>query len=125
METGIGTLRAGPSHMTTTINGLPPDDGEIYYGPGTVIPLFDETGQQIGQIVEISHEIHNEIECPDDCRPFMEVGVLEDDGTGLNQPEALVINKNKLRFAIPSGSGGSGQVGDRDAVITPPGGCMP
>jgi len=55
--------------MTTTINSLPPEDGEIYFGPGTVIPLYDATGAQIGEILEVSHEIHRRVVCPAGCYP--------------------------------------------------------
>ncbi|MCP3982157.1 MAG: hypothetical protein GY716_22855 [bacterium] len=71
-DTGIGELNAGPSHMTTTVNSLPPEEGEIYFGPGTVIPLFDDIGNQVGEILEVSHEVHQQIVCPAACRPFIE-----------------------------------------------------
>jgi hypothetical protein len=68
VDTGIGPLTAGsPVHMTTTINSLPPGDGEIYYGPGTVIPLFDNLGNQVGDILEVEHKVHHSVVCPPAC----------------------------------------------------------
>lgn len=70
METVAGQFHTNAStHMTTTINAVPPGPGEIYYGPGTVIPLFDSANNLIGSIKEISHEIHSSIICPCECEP--------------------------------------------------------
>lgn len=72
MDTGIGPLHTNsPSHMTTTINNVPPDPGEIYYGPGTVIPLFDQFNVQIGEILEVEHIVHTSVVCPLRCRPMV------------------------------------------------------
>jgi hypothetical protein len=57
--------------MMTTINGLPPEPGEIYYGPGTILPLLDRFGAVVGEIEEVEHKIHRRIVCPCDCRPLM------------------------------------------------------
>jgi hypothetical protein len=89
MDTGIGTLHTeDPSHMTTTINELPPID-EIYFGPGTIIPLYSEDGTQIGEILEVSHEVHEQIFCPADCRSVI-----------------IFPNKNQMFVGIPGGGGG-------------------
>jgi len=65
IDTAAGLLHTNdPSHMTTTINDVPPEPGEIYYGPGTVIPIYDTTGVQVGEILEVSHEVHQRIVCP-------------------------------------------------------------
>lgn len=72
IDTNLGTLHnSSPSHMQTTINKVPPDDGEIYYGPGTIIPIYDESGIQIGEILEVSHEIHQSISCLNACDPLI------------------------------------------------------
>jgi hypothetical protein len=55
--------------MRTSINAVPPDDGEIYYGPGTVIPLYNDAGIIVGQIIEVAHEIHSDIFCGNICVP--------------------------------------------------------
>ena len=68
VDTGIGTLfAASPVNMTTTINSLPPGDGEIYFGPGTVIPLLDSAGNQVGEILEVEHKVHHSVVCPPGC----------------------------------------------------------
>jgi hypothetical protein len=65
IDTAAGLLHTNDaSHMATTINGVPPEPGEIYYGPGTVIPIYDATGVQVGEILEVSHEVHQRIVCP-------------------------------------------------------------
>jgi hypothetical protein len=93
MDTGIGPLSTSdPTRMTTTINALPPDNGEIYFGPGTIIPLFDDTGQQVGEILEVSHEVHETIECPPECMP--RAGFPD------------VDNKKTIHVAIPGAGGG-------------------
>ncbi|HEY3175972.1 MAG TPA: hypothetical protein VGK94_09480 [Candidatus Polarisedimenticolia bacterium] len=68
-----GSIQVGPVHMSTTINTLPPEDGEIYYGPGTVIPLTDGSGTVIGQIEEVKHEVHRRLQpCPCDIQASMD-----------------------------------------------------
>jgi hypothetical protein len=68
-----GRSSVGPVHMTTTINTLPPGDGEIYYGPGTVIPLVTSDGTVIGEIEEVSHEVRRRLlPCPCASIPTME-----------------------------------------------------
>ncbi len=62
----------GATHMGTTVNDVPPDPGEIYYGPGTVLPIFDSSGALIGQITEVEHKVHRRIECPCDCLPIID-----------------------------------------------------
>jgi hypothetical protein len=79
LDTGIGTLTAGPLHMETTVNSLPPEEGEIYFGPGTVIPLIDDTGAQIGEILELEHEVHAAVDCPADCLPVVRFGEIPND----------------------------------------------
>lgn len=72
IESGLGQLTtSGPTHMTTTVNSLPPEAGEIYWGPGTVIPIYDEDGFEIGHILEVSHEIHRQVDCPEACLPYI------------------------------------------------------
>ncbi|MDX1389436.1 MAG: hypothetical protein R3344_09625, partial [Acidobacteriota bacterium] len=92
IDSGVGLLHTqDPSFMTTTINALPPDDGEIYYGPGTIIPLYQGlcgggdpcladadcpagqtcSIQQVGEILELEHRVHRQIECPADCNWFL------------------------------------------------------
>ena len=49
VQVDLGTLHnSSPSHMQTTINKVPPDDGEI---------------------LEVSHEIHQSISCLNVCDP--------------------------------------------------------
>jgi hypothetical protein len=66
-DTAIGPLHPDPTtptHMRTTINAVPPEPGEIYYGPGTIIPIYDANGIQIGEILEVEHIVHGRIPCP-------------------------------------------------------------
>jgi hypothetical protein len=102
LDSGIGPLHAGPAHMTTTINNLPPDGGEIYYGPGTVIPLFDEDGTQIGEILEVSHEIGFPRECDRTCYSTIRIGevVLGPPPPGPLDP------KDWIDVGIPRGAAG-------------------
>jgi len=73
LDTSIGTLHTlSPAHMSTGVNHMPPDPGEIYYGPGTVIPLY--AGPiQVGEILEVSHEIHGPAVCPCECSPDIDL----------------------------------------------------
>jgi len=58
---------AGETFVTKTVtrmtanpplNQIPPPNGQVYYGPGTVIPLYDLTGTvQIGEILEVEHMV--------------------------------------------------------------------
>ncbi|MCP3981949.1 MAG: hypothetical protein GY716_21815 [bacterium] len=98
---------AGPNSMTTTINKLPPDDGEIYFGPGTIIPLYDDAGNQIGFIEELEHEVHAEVECPDECLPRVVVGALQD-APDSGFAGVQVFSKNVVLFGINNGGGGVG-----------------
>ncbi len=67
IDTALGLLTpAAPITMSNMITALPPDDGEIYFAPGTIIPIFDPTGLTIGEILEVSHVVHKTIECPPD-----------------------------------------------------------
>ncbi len=100
LDSGIGTLTAGPNHMTTTVNNLPPDPGEIYYGPGTVIPLFDQFGFQIGEIEELHHDIHGSVPCPADCLPRILIGLMP------NVPPVHPNPKNNVHVGIPQGANG-------------------
>jgi hypothetical protein len=115
VDSGIGSLfTQDPSHMTTTINSLPPELGEIYFGPGTVIPLYQgictlsgfscqsdadcpDAGDtctivQIGEIEEVSHEIHEVVDCPTDCKS----------GLMFTSP----TNKAQIDVGIPGGGAG-------------------
>lgn len=70
IETGIGTVHTNdPTHMQTTIRTVPPGAGEIYFGPGTTIPLYNAANVQIGTFEVISHELINSIVCPCVCEP--------------------------------------------------------
>ncbi len=61
-----------PIRMTTTINNLPPDNGEIYFGPGSVIPITDGGGLVVGEISDIRHIIRQRIlPCGFDCLPHL------------------------------------------------------
>jgi hypothetical protein len=65
VDTATGPLTgSGPVHVGTTINALPPAAGEIYFGPGTAINLYDSHGIQVGQILEVAHEVQGALACP-------------------------------------------------------------
>ena len=106
LDTGIGVFTGGPTTMTTTINNLPPDEGEIYFGPGTTIPIFNSQGQQIGEILEVSHQVHRRIECPFDHLSritFQLSDVGGGDGAG-GSTEALTAAT--IFVTLPGGGGG-------------------
>jgi hypothetical protein len=92
-DTAIGPLHTqDPSRMTTTINAVPPEPGEIYYGPGTVIPLYDASGIQIGEILEVDHVVHQRVQpCPADCYSLITFNRLD--------------APNVLHFGIADGGG--------------------
>jgi hypothetical protein len=70
IETGIGPLHTSdPTHMETTIRTLPPGAGEIYFGPGTTVPLYNSASTQVGVFEVISHELVSSITCPCVCEP--------------------------------------------------------
>lgn len=70
IETGIGTVHTNdPTHMQTTIRTVPPGAGEIYFGPGTTIPLYNAANVQIGTFEVITHEVFSAIVCPCVCEP--------------------------------------------------------
>jgi hypothetical protein len=72
LETAGGSVMiANPVRMTTTVNALPPGSGEIYYGPGNVIPIFVAGNPNpIGEIRDIEHIIkQRRIPCPTECLP--------------------------------------------------------
>ncbi len=77
-----------PVHMTTTINSLPPENGETYYGPGTVIPLYDKaTSVQIGEIIEVEHIIRRRLEpCPPKLDIWMEFASAAHGSFGVKVP---------------------------------------
>jgi hypothetical protein len=88
IDTPAGSLHtSSPTHMTTTINSVPPGTGETYFGPGTAIPLFDQNNIQVGTLEVISHEIFASIVCPCVCEPYFKLP-----------------NKTTLRYGIPNGS---------------------
>src|SRR5206468_7301928 len=73
IETGtFGRVHTSdPTHMDTTINSVPPASGEVYFGPGTTVPLYNSANTQIGTLEVISHEIRNRIICPCECEPHI------------------------------------------------------
>jgi len=99
LDTGIGPLTAGPAHMTTSVNNLPPDGGEIYYGPGTVIPLYASNGIQIGEILEVSHEVGPSHECERTCLSTIQMGVVPN-----VVPPPGVDPKDYIDVGIPRGA---------------------
>jgi len=108
LDTGIGTLStAAPTHMTTTINSLPPDEGEIYFGPGTVIPIFDATGLQIGEILEVSHQVHRRVECPFDHVSRITFRTADVGGPDGASGSTEAVNAGETIFVtLPGGGGG-------------------
>ena len=67
----VGTLTAGPIPLTTSINAIPPDVGEVYFGPGTVIDLLDETSTKVGEILDVAYEVQAPFGCTSDCDSFL------------------------------------------------------
>lgn len=91
LDTAMGPVSTDPVHMQTTVNNLPPDNGEIYFGPGSVIPLRDGGLNVIGQISDIQHIIIQRVlPCPSDCLPRI-----------------LWTSKTQARTAVPDGGGGA------------------
>jgi hypothetical protein len=66
LDTAQGTLTATPSTMTTSVNALPPDAGEVYFGPGVVLDLLDGSLVKVGEILEVRHEVQAATACPAD-----------------------------------------------------------
>jgi hypothetical protein len=85
VDSGIGNLfTLDPSRMATTVNALPPDPGEIFFGPGAVVPLFHGTCVisgascvtdedcpggfceilQVGEMEAVAGELREDVECP-------------------------------------------------------------
>jgi len=64
---GIGTLTGGPIPLTTSINAIPPDVGEVYFGPATVIDLLDETSTKVGEILDVTYQVQAPFACTSEC----------------------------------------------------------
>jgi len=74
LDTNSGTLHTqDPTHMTATINSVPPAAGTTYLGPGTTVPLYNSSGTQVGTLQVIDHEIHSSIICPCECEPYIRI----------------------------------------------------
>ena len=113
------------THMTTTINSVPPEPGEIYLGPGTVIPLYADDGTQVGEILGVSHEIHGRIECPKECLSLLSVAQAPDIPNSSAPGGPTIIS-----VGIPLGGAGlehdivKGLLTDAGSGIAPPVGCL-
>jgi hypothetical protein len=70
LVSSVGTLSAGPIPLTTSLNALPPDVGEIFFGPATVIDLLDETDTKVGEILDVAYEVQAPFGCTSDCDSF-------------------------------------------------------
>jgi hypothetical protein len=66
IETGAGTLTGGPVGIATSVNALPPDAGELYFGSGATVDLLDESMTVVGEILGLDHEIQQQAACPAD-----------------------------------------------------------
>jgi hypothetical protein len=87
-----GTLTSDPFSVSTSVNAVPVEAGEIYVGPATVIDLRDGTGAKLGEILEIAHEVQSPAACP----PRFNAAIRFAGPT-----------KNDLAVGIPGGGGGA------------------
>jgi hypothetical protein len=58
------TLSAGPLHIATSINSLPPDPDETYFDDGSVVDLLDESLAKVGEILALEQRIGLSTPCP-------------------------------------------------------------
>jgi len=64
IEAGVGPLTADLVRLATSVNALPPDAGEIYFGPQAVIGLRDASEIEVGEIGQIRLEFLESSSCP-------------------------------------------------------------
>lgn len=63
IETGAGILTGGPATIATTVNALPPNAGESYFGDGTIVDLLDESMTPAGEMIGLRYEIQQQTVC--------------------------------------------------------------
>jgi len=66
IETAAGTLTGGPVSITTSVNALPPDAREVYFGNSASVDLLDESMTLAGEILALDHELEQQVVCPID-----------------------------------------------------------
>jgi hypothetical protein len=107
MDTPQGRfLTLQPTRMSAVLHSVPPGPGTFYRGPGTVIPLWDESGtRQVGEIEEVEHIIHDPLPCKlppkgEDClESWVHVVLVHPDGT---QEELWLDGPTRIRRAAPA-----------------------